>query len=721
MVGQGRKHDLEELLAGTRWVRGLARSLVSDPAGADDVAQEAWVVALSRRAAARDPGAWLAGVVKRLAWRQARSAERAHRREAAVARPDHVPSTDELVERSELQEQLSSAVRALDEPYRTTVLLHYSEGLSLEEIACTQGMPASTVRTRLARALERLRRRLDHEHGDRAAWMAALVPLAGAPALPSLAATTSVAVGSLTMGAKTGLGIAAIAAGIAVLGVTLALREEDHGVSAPATQRTTAEIAANPVSSASTDIETARVEGRESVEATPLAAASRGPLLAYGSLRSSDGEPVAGANVLLWNDQGETKSATVARESWSIVLFEPGAWNVDVTAEGYYPLRSEFTVSSSAPETRHDLALEKARSLLIRFVDAEGKPIVAASPLDPLATGLGVVATSEPPGPRVAGVQQGSWRRGDAGHYVYARPFQSVEGLPPGCAGRLTLTRPPPVYVSAVLADRVLETRLDSGAGDEMTFAIDVKAQKASLASLALRAVDSRSGEPLEGHVRMGMRAPGARMEQGVAVFEGLLPGMHELSIETPDHERYHRTLRLEPGQALDLGDVPLDRGRSLKGRVVGEDGKEVVASLSFIASELVRGPLDLDDSIGWSGGAEFDFGRVGDGEPWLFVSHDDYAVNPLPIETDEQGFVTAVARKGTPVLLRPSKGAIPGQSYAITDSSGRPFWMRGVWGEVPMRLRLVPGRYQLLEGLDDDFKLVRTLDVGAEPVVIEP
>jgi hypothetical protein len=158
-----------------------------------------------------------------------------------------------------------------------------------------------------------------------------------------------------------------------------------------------------------------------------------------------------------------------------------------------------------------------------------------------------------------------------------------------------------------------------------------------------------------------------------------------------------------------------------LKGRVVGEDGKEVLASLSFVASELVRGPLDLDDSLGWSGGAEFDFGRVGDGEPWLFVSHDDYAVNPLPIETDEQGFVTAVARKGTPVLLRPSKGAIPGQSYAIADSSGRAFWMRGVWGEVPMRLRLVPGKYQLLEGLDDDFRLVRTFDVGAEPVVLEP
>jgi hypothetical protein len=95
-----------------------------------------------------------------------------------------VPSTEALVERTELQEQLSAAVRALDEPYRTTVLLHYSEGLSLEEIARTQGVPASTVRTRwLARSSACATGSTARTAIERP-WLAALAPLAGAPAIP---------------------------------------------------------------------------------------------------------------------------------------------------------------------------------------------------------------------------------------------------------------------------------------------------------------------------------------------------------------------------------------------------------------------------------------------------------------------------------------------------------------------------------------------------------
>jgi RNA polymerase sigma factor (sigma-70 family) len=722
MVPQGRKHDLEELLAGTRWVRGLAGALVSDPSTAEDVAQEAWLVALSRPAAAREPRAWLAGVVKRLAWRQARSAERARQREATVARAEGVPSTEALVERSELQEHLSAAVRALDEPYRTTVLLHYSEGLSLEEIARTQGVPASTVRTRLARALERLRQRLDRTHGNRATWLAAFAPLAGAPALPSIT-TTSIALGSLSMGAKTGFGIAAIAAGVAVVAVTFALRKRDREVSAPSADDHSAAIDSVASASASPGMESAQVEGRASIEVDPPLAANRGPLLVYGSLRSSDGEALSDASVLFWNDQGETKNATIARESWSAVGLTPGTWNVDVSADGYYPLREEIALSGLEQEARRDFALEKARSLCIRFVDAEGQAIVATNPLDQLVAGLSVVATSQPPGARVENVHDGSPWRGDAGRYVTPRRFQSAGGVPPGCSGVLTLTRPPPVCVSAILGDRVLETRLDSGAGDEMAFVIDLEAQKVGLASLALRAVDSRTGEPLEGGVNLDSHvalAAGARLQQGRILIEGLLAGLHDLSIETREHQRYQRTLRLEPGQTLDLGDIPLAAARSLKGRVVGEDGKEVEGTLLFISSDLIQGPLDLENLMGWSGGAEFNLPGMGN-NPWVFLRNKEYAANPLLLETDEEGTVTAIARKGTSILLRPGTSDQPIRSLAIADSSGRPFWQDGVWKEIPIRLRLVPGSYQLLEGHDEVFTLLRSFEVGAEPVVLEP
>jgi hypothetical protein len=55
---------------------------------------------------------------------------------------------------------------------------------------------------------------------------------------------------------------------------------------------------------------------------------------------------------------------------------------VDVSAAGYYPLRDEIALSGIEPEARRDFALDKARSLCIRFVDADGKAIVATNPLD---------------------------------------------------------------------------------------------------------------------------------------------------------------------------------------------------------------------------------------------------------------------------------------------------------------------------------------------------
>ena len=46
---------------------------------------------------------------------------------------------------------------ALDEPYRTVILMRYYEDLTPSQIAEHLGLPAATVRTRLRRGLERLR------------------------------------------------------------------------------------------------------------------------------------------------------------------------------------------------------------------------------------------------------------------------------------------------------------------------------------------------------------------------------------------------------------------------------------------------------------------------------------------------------------------------------------------------------------------------------------
>jgi RNA polymerase sigma-70 factor (ECF subfamily) len=207
-------------LAHADWVRALAGRLVADSARADDVAQDTWVAAIeSPPRDARNPKGWLASIVRNTARELGRGERRREGRERAVAKPEAcVPSSEELVRRAHLQREIAGHVVALDEPYRTVVLLRWYEGLLPREIAARLGRPIDTVSTQLARAHERLRERLDREHGDRSTWSALVVGIAERHA----AAGAGVAAGTIggilvSTGWKIGISVAAVV----VLGVAM--------------------------------------------------------------------------------------------------------------------------------------------------------------------------------------------------------------------------------------------------------------------------------------------------------------------------------------------------------------------------------------------------------------------------------------------------------------------------------------------------------------------
>jgi len=172
---------LAELLSHSEWLRGLARRLVVDEAAADDLVQETWLAALANPPmAGRSPRPWLAGIARNLARMGWRAAARRRRREEIAARSEDLPSTDSLVEQVEVERELAARVLELEEPIRTTILLHHFQGLELAEIARRQGVPASTVRWRHARGLELLRECLSRGPDGGRGWRMALLALARA-------------------------------------------------------------------------------------------------------------------------------------------------------------------------------------------------------------------------------------------------------------------------------------------------------------------------------------------------------------------------------------------------------------------------------------------------------------------------------------------------------------------------------------------------------------
>jgi RNA polymerase sigma-70 factor (ECF subfamily) len=136
--------------------------ILGRPQDAEDVAQEALVMAYRSIAGYRGDGAlgaWVARIATRQAYRRL-----AQRRDAAdiSAIPEPATRTDAgeplaAALRTERAAELRRGVAALPEPYRETVALRFYGDLALDEIARATGRPLNTVKTHLRRGLERLR------------------------------------------------------------------------------------------------------------------------------------------------------------------------------------------------------------------------------------------------------------------------------------------------------------------------------------------------------------------------------------------------------------------------------------------------------------------------------------------------------------------------------------------------------------------------------------
>ena len=209
----------DSLAQHARFVRGIALALLGDEHAADDVVQETWLAALRRPPGhAGNLRGWLGTVVRRLVSRRRREEARRSQRERVTARPEALPATDDAVARQNALRNVTDAVLSLPEPYRTTLLLRYYEGLDPSTIAHDTDTPLATVKSRLQRGLGKMRERLDESSdGDRRAWSLGLVTL-----LASRHVTESVTSG-VSLGAGTGVSAMLVNAKAGVVVAALAV------------------------------------------------------------------------------------------------------------------------------------------------------------------------------------------------------------------------------------------------------------------------------------------------------------------------------------------------------------------------------------------------------------------------------------------------------------------------------------------------------------------
>jgi RNA polymerase sigma-70 factor (ECF subfamily) len=174
LVELARRGDLRAWETIVRAYQGIAFRtayiLSGNAADAEEAAQDGFVKAYRalgrfRRGAPLKP--WLLRIVANEARNRRRAAGRREAlalRSATQDRPgDAVPSPEAALLERESRDRLLAAVERLSDDHRDAIACRYLLELSEKETAAALGVRRGTVKSRLARALERLRAELEEE------------------------------------------------------------------------------------------------------------------------------------------------------------------------------------------------------------------------------------------------------------------------------------------------------------------------------------------------------------------------------------------------------------------------------------------------------------------------------------------------------------------------------------------------------------------------------
>jgi RNA polymerase sigma-70 factor (ECF subfamily) len=171
---QGDVAAFERLIAAhVPLVRRFARAFVRSPEAADDLAQDALLKVYRSIAGYRFQSSfstWLYAIVRNVYLDDARSRagrERAAERPLGAGGVDDDPTADpdaaradHRLLREEVRRRVWAALAEVPQDFRTTLVLFDIEGLTYEEIAAIESAPLGTVKSRLSRGREHLRRLL---------------------------------------------------------------------------------------------------------------------------------------------------------------------------------------------------------------------------------------------------------------------------------------------------------------------------------------------------------------------------------------------------------------------------------------------------------------------------------------------------------------------------------------------------------------------------------
>lgn len=382
----------DTLLVHDSFVRRLARSLAHDDHDSMDIEQETWVAALRRGSsgAIDVPRAWLRTLVRHVASNARRGERRRLLRESRFESAEGASTPEEIAERESLRRRVVDAVLLLDEPYRRAVIARYLDEIPTNVIAQREGVSIETVRTRLKRAHEKLRARLESEFGGERGFRGVMTTLGGNAARD----------GAMIVFASAGAKFVAAAVVIVALvaGGTLWAPKFDDSSAIPGEVAATAgDEPEDRDDAADVDPTSVAVSDPTMVSTRESARDEKGSasLTTWrGRVVDRKGAPIEGAEIRLVEPGERIRGVAPERTIASVFTDAEGRFELvgstrngegferryrypRVLAKGYATTRLErFGLESRAVE---DIVLVEATTLRGRVIDQHGAPVADSS------------------------------------------------------------------------------------------------------------------------------------------------------------------------------------------------------------------------------------------------------------------------------------------------------------------------------------------------------
>lgn len=546
-------------------------------------------------------------------------------------------------------------------------------------------------------------------------------------------------------------------AAIVLLAAILATRPDEERAAGSAPERPPVRVvngsAAEPRPTAGAESTSVPASSPRSAPPTRPTRESSGELdsfVVHGTVTDAEGNAVRHASGRFIPEDGDASGAPIAfavrDRAYSVAGLAPGRYTVRCSAPEHLESSESIELAGPAALRRIDIVLERAASIAIRFVTPDGQTLAAALGAADLSDGLSAIATRN---------RQSPLRRPVGTDHVgsFARAGESLDG--DGPHGVLHLAADPPLHVSVVWNTIVVATEFVPELVRELTLVVPLETFFATRGSIRFRVVDGGTGAPMADVLAAGdFGLPIVTGADGRVELEGVAFGFHSIHLAPPGSYQLLEgggsvsrqgpagtfmprqvACELEPGQALDLGDVALRVSTFFRGVVRGEaesGGKPVGASFLLAPRGALTGPggyRHLDRSHPARG--ERFHSRKEDGGFEAVVAPGSYCVIPegndtvrfaRPVEVPPaglDGFEISVPA-GVAVRLRPAPALLakrPG--LFVEDAAGIPVYYTDDLEVGARRFRLVlpPGPHVARVVAGETVLATESFAVGPDPM----